>query len=494
MLPLQSCVCSFIENCRLDMLLFCCPRRDQRVEMGACSSKTEEELEQESLSKMIDRQLERERRAFQPEVKLLLLGASETGKSTILKQFRILYGNGFTAFEKGMYASAIRSNLLVSAKTLCAAMDDLRIPFGFDVKAWREMTPTASKRGSIDRTATLSCPSLTHSPQCGISRAGSGRDLCGAGSDLSKATLDHYSLTVSFCQIARTGSSKSSLSHPPPPPSKDPAAPYAERCYEEKGGEDGQIGESVFAARVIKEACYASPLSREQIDAIKILWKDPGVQYCYSRANEFQLYDTAGYFFTEIERLCSETYQPTDQDILNIRICTTGVCETQFAMEDAMFRVVDVGGQRGERKKWALQFSDVKAIIFLIDISAYDRFCYEDNTTNRLDESLNLFSSICNHPLFKHVCLILFLNKMDLFKEKIKKSPLSRWVPDYTGPSEAVEAGSHLLTKFLNVNKYKEKDIYPHFTCAVSTSQIRIILETVRVVVFKSFLSNFGFM
>ena len=36
------------------------------------------------------------------------------------------------------------------------------------------------------------------------------------------------------------------------------------------------------------------------------------------------------------------------------------------------FRIVDVGGQRSERKKWIHCFEDVTAILFFIALSAYD--------------------------------------------------------------------------------------------------------------------------
>lgn len=52
---------------------------------------------------------------------------------------------------------------------------------------------------------------------------------------------------------------------------------------------------------------------------------------------------------------------------------------------------------------------------------------------NRMHESLKLFDSICNNKWFKDTSIILFLNKKDIFEEKIKKSPLTLCFPDYTG-------------------------------------------------------------
>ena len=50
-----------------------------------------------------------------------------------------------------------------------------------------------------------------------------------------------------------------------------------------------------------------------------------------------------------------------------------------------------------------------------------------------MQESLKLFDSICNNKWFTDTSIILFLNKKDLFEEKIKKSSLTICFPEYTG-------------------------------------------------------------
>lgn len=52
---------------------------------------------------------------------------------------------------------------------------------------------------------------------------------------------------------------------------------------------------------------------------------------------------------------------------------------------------------------------------------------------NRMQESLKLFDSICNNKWFTDTSIILFLNKKDLFEEKIRKSPLTICFPEYAG-------------------------------------------------------------
>ena len=50
-----------------------------------------------------------------------------------------------------------------------------------------------------------------------------------------------------------------------------------------------------------------------------------------------------------------------------------------------------------------------------------------------MNESMKLFDSICNNKWFTETSIILFLNKKDLFSDKITKSPLSLCFPDYQG-------------------------------------------------------------
>ena len=59
----------------------------------------------------------------------------------------------------------------------------------------------------------------------------------------------------------------------------------------------------------------------------------------------------------------------------------------------------------------------------------------EDGSTNRMMESINLFGQMCDHPCFTETNMILFLNKKDLFADKLKIRPLTVTFPDYTGPN-----------------------------------------------------------
>jgi guanine nucleotide-binding protein G(i) subunit alpha len=80
-----------------------------------------------------------------------------------------------------------------------------------------------------------------------------------------------------------------------------------------------------------------------------------------------------------LDRLSSLSYLPTQNDILRTRVKTTGIVETMFSYKHLNIKLVDVGGQRSERKKWIHCFEDVTAIIFCVAMSEYDLVLIEDD-------------------------------------------------------------------------------------------------------------------
>ncbi|NWJ05347.1 GNAT3 protein, partial [Crypturellus undulatus] len=149
-------------------------------------------------------------------------------------------------------------------------------------------------------------------------------------------------------------------------------------------------------------------------------------------------------------------------------------------------RMFDVGGQRSERKKWIHCFEGVTCIIFCAALSAYDMVLVEDKEVNRMHESLQLFNSICNHKCFATTSIVLFLNKKDLFQEKITKVHLNICFPEYSGLNTFEDAGNYIKKQFLDLNIRKEdKEIYSHLTCATDTQNVRFVFDAVTDIIIK---------
>lgn len=103
-------------------------------------------------------------------------------------------------------------------------------------------------------------------------------------------------------------------------------------------------------------------------------------------------------FFDRLDSIRASDYIPSEQDVLRCRVMTTSITETRFTApyesRNVHFNVLDVGGQRGERRKWITLFDKVTAVLFVQDISSFDQTLREDSQTNRLLESLKVFYQV----------------------------------------------------------------------------------------------------
>lgn len=222
--------------------------------------------------------------------------------------------------------------------------------------------------------------------------------------------------------------------------------------------------------------------------AITAVWADPGIKEVFNRSNEFQLDDCADFFLGNAERFCAPNFTPTETDILKVRAKTTGIVEVSFLIRKKKFRLVDVGGQRNERKKWIHCFQDVTAIIFCAAMNEYDMLLEEDQSTNRMHESLKVFGEVTQ--VFPDNPLILFLNKNDLFEQKIKVVDLSCCFPVYTGGMNYEAGSQYIKKKFLERNISKGREIFTHFTCATDTSNVRFVFNTVEKLILERTLEE----
>jgi len=108
---------------------------------------------------------------------------------------------------------------------------------------------------------------------------------------------------------------------------------------------------------------------------------------------------------------------------------------------------------------------------------------FEDKTKNRITDSLELFESIAGNKWFKDKDIVLFLNRSDLFKQKILHVPLNACDEflDYKGkPGDWEEAVAAIKAKFLERNANKERIVKVHLTCTIDTDHVKVIFETIK--------------
>ncbi len=230
------------------------------------------------------------------------------------------------------------------------------------------------------------------------------------------------------------------------------------------------------------------PLSLDSGSIIKAFWDSPEARDAYNNRSEYQLNDSVNYFLDKIDDIAKASYEPTDQDILRSRVRTTGLTEKLYIIDGVEFQVIDVGGQRSERRKWIHCFQDVTAIIFLASLSAYDSVLLEDDSTNRLEEAVSLFQTIVTSPWFTNTGLVLFLNKDDLFSDKIAtksiRNPKKGWFLDYDGGHDATKAYEYISNLFKMVTP-SDKQVFHHRTTATNTENMRSVFSGVREIIVR---------
>ncbi|WVO15240.1 guanine nucleotide-binding protein subunit alpha [Cryptococcus depauperatus] len=336
-------------------------------------------------SNIIDRQIEDDSKKFKKECKILLLGSGESGKSTIVKQMKIIHQNGYSKEELFEFKSVVHKNVLDSAQALIMAM----------------------RKIGVD-------------PEDANNRS------------------------------------------------------YADRILEYRM--DAEVNAS---------------LPSDILFNIEALWYDPVIPSVMDRSSEFYLLDSATYFFANIRKIAAPDYIPDEADVLRARTKTTGISETSFDMGQLSIHMFDVGGQRSERKKWIHCFEAVTSIIFCVALSEYDQVLLEESGQNRMQESLVLFESVINSRWFLRTSVILFLNKIDLFKQKLPKVPLVNYFPEYTGGADINKAAKYILWRFTQTNRAR-LSVYPHLTQATDTSNIRLVFAAVKETILQNALRDSG--
>jgi len=235
----------------------------------------------------------------------------------------------------------------------------------------------------------------------------------------------------------------------------------------------------------------ATELTEEIALAIQDLWITEVVQKAFQRSNEIQLpggSSGTAYYVEHAVRFSKPEYLPTQDDVIRAKLRTTGITEVTFNVGQTEFTMTDVGGQRSERRKWLNCFVDITAVIFLVAINEFDMNLEEDNKTNRMEESLKLFQKLTGAQWFQNVSFILFLNKSDLFIEKIKKNSLREYFEDYDAflneqkerkSMSEFECSCEYISKQYK-DAFNGHSLYSFVTCAIDTKNCDRVFGAVR--------------
>lgn len=434
---------------------------------GGSSGDDESLMQSKRVNDLIEQNLQLERNKNKNEVKLLLLGAGESGKSTVLKQMKLLHQGGFTHRERMQYGQVIWADAIESMRTLILQARKLGIELDSDQeKAGGELRKS---KEIILRANTLD--------QVDARMAG--------GSEF----LNEYVLKYSNGAAAGAHG-------------KQRKQQQQQQQQSDKDDEDGLLLTEKYGNEELDDMELELDMDLKPIDqttneeiahAIKQLWThDRGIRQCFHRSSEFQLEGSASYYFDNIEKFARVDYVCDDMDILKGRIKTTGITESSFKIGPSTVKVYDAGGQRSERRKWIHCFEGITAVIFVIAVSEYDQMLFEDERVNRMHESIMLLDTLLNSRWFANTPFILFLNKVDLFQEKVKRSPIRTWFPNYPGRLGDSETGLKYFESLLLSLNRNNKPMYVHRTCATDTQSMRFVLGAVTDLVIQQNLKKSG--
>eukprot|EP00814_Leptocylindrus_danicus_P010902 CAMPEP_0116037022 /NCGR_PEP_ID=MMETSP0321-20121206/21679_1 /TAXON_ID=163516 /ORGANISM="Leptocylindrus danicus var. danicus, Strain B650" /LENGTH=435 /DNA_ID=CAMNT_0003514893 /DNA_START=59 /DNA_END=1366 /DNA_ORIENTATION=- len=331
--------------------------------------------------------------------KLLLLGAGESGKTTILKQMRFLHGEPLSSKELEKFKSVIRSNVITAIRKLMGLLSLL--------------------------------------------------GLEGELSDNEKEAFMHLTEEFSNLEVRATLN----------------------------------VHENIML---------------EHWQAIQTLWSSEVMMHVWLQRAACNVIDGHKLFLDNISRIASTDYSPTSGDILLARERTYKEKRRIHHVDGANFEFYDVGGQRGARREWIKSFNrNVDAVIFVVALSEYDQMLNENRRTNRMVESIELFKSVCNNAAFANKPVMLFLNKKDVFADKIVSSDIGAQPPfrDYTGrPGNFDDGVEYFVKKFMDCLFNPENhERFVHVTNATDPSNMLFVLNSTRWIVMRENIeSSFG--
>ncbi|KAK2464826.1 hypothetical protein APHAL10511_003244 [Amanita phalloides] len=239
-------------------------------------------------------------------------------------------------------------------------------------------------------------------------------------------------------------------------------------------------------------------------EAITALWQDPIIQDMLNPRN-IRLEESPGFFLNDVDRIASCNYQPTDDDVVQARLRTLGVQKSNFFWTHDTgsaprnnppntiaytagheCRLYEVGGIRNSLAAWYPFFDDVDAIIFLAPVSPFDERLAEDNRVNCLEDSFRLWRSVCANKLFARTQLILLLNKYDLLQAKLRRGVRIRdSVPSFGDrkndlPTALRYFQHHFREIATQSSSTTRRNIFIHVTSAIDTKTVATILTAVK--------------
>ncbi|GJF00724.1 G-alpha-domain-containing protein [Phanerochaete sordida] len=494
----------------------------QQEREGRLRAEQEAKKRSDTIDKML-RDSERRSRK-QKQIKVLLLGQSESGKSTTLKQFQLLHTPESFHQERIAWRFVIYLNLLRSVRRILdaiapedAAHDDDDYDAGEPAAIVISAHGNGHAGGSAphggsgipyERYLRSLAPLLELEQRLLQQLSDPEENADNEATHLPRGSLDSRSSHDAGEPLPRIViPAGTSHSLPTSPVSAGAGAEPSVRTTSnwKKAFSLGRIQSPKSAHSGELQGWWEDPEDpvhtiNRSAPCIAELWRDKRVRQKLAE-KRIRLEESSGFYLDQLDRITAKMYFPTDDDVLKARLKTTGVVEHTFKVSNPEFRgvewkIYDVGGARNQRQAWAPYFDDVDAIIFLAPISAFDQVLAEDPRMNRLEDSLYLWKHVISNKLLSNVNIILFLNKTDLLRKKLESGvKLRHHMPHYRDkPNNYESVYSYFKNKFGAIHQThspnRDRELYIHGTSVIDTRSTRTIIMTVRDIILQGNLKN----
>nr|WBU87314.1 G-alpha-domain-containing protein [Ganoderma boninense] len=452
------------------------------------ASRLAEEDAAKRVSHAIDEaiRIEKQQRKKHKLVRLLLLGQSESGKSTTLRQFQRLYTPNAFREERILWRAVIQLNIVRSIHTILDTLTDIRrrdvypsSPYTSDPDSDSESENHVQLPPHLEELRRRLYP-LRHVESLLISKL--------------VPPNEHEATTLGYGGSNSVNGNVGRNAHQPARSFQNnevfvrPGAAWKRRSFgrPQSAGTTGQ--ETIDESQAVLHHCRSD---------IVALWNDPVVRQILRR-RKVRLEEGPGFYLNDLDRVTSIQYFPSDDDVLRARLKTVGVSEYSFHMEagderGTEWRIIDVGGSRSQRPTWVPFFDDVNAIIFLAPICGFDQVLAEDRSVNRLEDSVLLWKEVCSNKLLAKVDLVLFLNKCDILESKLKSGVrLQKYVRSFgERPNDPEVAQKYFRSKFSAIHREHSpipRKFYGFCTSVTDTTTTGGIIASVKDMVLREHL------
>ncbi|KAG5721458.1 Guanine nucleotide-binding protein alpha-4 subunit [Termitomyces sp. T112] len=434
------------------------------------ATRISQEIDEELLASK--KALDKRRRAVQ----ILLLGQSESGKSSVIKNFQLAFAPKEFEKERLVWRTIIQLNLIMSLKLILEILshewESLIIPDG---------------RNPHPLTRELRRIRLSLSPLLFVGQ--NAMQIIGPG------TEDPHNVCV------RPGSNWKALIRERLDLSLDldlNSTCVKDERRDRNGDGNGNLNRNRRSQNPLTKEIDPTPVLVASKNDIEELWKDTRVRAVLKRRG-VKMEEMPGFFLDDLGRIADQDYVPTDSDIMRARVRTLGVEEHRFLINRGLelgseVYIIDVGGSRSQRPKWIPYFEDVQTILFLAPLT-FDRALEEDPEINRLEDSLMLWREICRNKILAKATLILFFNKTDVLRRTLEAGvKVKKYVPSYGDlPNEVGPVTKYFCDKFRTYHQKLSPVHRPfmyHETSAIDTSSMAALLLGVQETILRTYLKQ----